>query len=63
MAALYARNFTPDEIRDLVVFYRSPTGQKLIDRMPIVAKESMEIGHLQTRIAEELRKRAQQPQP
>jgi len=72
MAALYARNFTPDEIRDLVVFYRSPTGQKLIDRMPIVAKESMEIGQawgrkiaaeLQTRIAEELRKRAQQPQP
>jgi uncharacterized protein len=70
MASIYARNFTPDEIRDLVVFYRSPTGQKFIDKMPIVAKESVEIGQawgrkiageLQTRIAEELRKRGQQP--
>ncbi len=70
MASLYARNFTPDEMRDLVVFYRSPTGQKFIDKMPVVAKEAMEIGQawgrkmageLQTKIAEELRKRGQQP--
>ena len=70
IAAIYARNFTPDEIRDLVVFYRSPTGQKFIDKMPMVAKESLEMGQawerklageLQARIAEELRKRGQQP--
>jgi hypothetical protein len=70
IAAIYARNFTPDEIRDLVVFYRSPTGQKLIDKLPIVAKQSMETGQawgrklageLQSRIAEELRKRGHQP--
>jgi uncharacterized protein len=70
IAAVYARNFTPDEIRDLAVFYRSPTGQKLIDKMPTVAKQSIEIGQawgrklageLQTKIAEELRKRGQQP--
>jgi hypothetical protein len=67
---IYARNFTPDEIRDLAVFYRSPMGQKFIDKMPIVAKQSMEVGQawgrrlageLQSRIADELRKRGHQP--
>jgi hypothetical protein len=70
MATIYARNFTPDEIRDLTVFYRSPTGQRLIDKMPIVAKDSLEVGQvwgrkiaveLRSRIAEELRKRGPQP--
>ncbi len=66
MAALYARNFSADEMRQMTVFYRSPVGQKFLERMPTVAQQSMSLGQafgqrvaaeLQTRMIEELRKR------
>ncbi len=66
IAAVYARNFTPDEIRDLVAFYRTPAGQKFIEKQPIVARESLAVGQawgqkiageLQSRMVEELAKR------
>lgn len=44
LAGIYARNFTVDEIHDLTAFYRSPTGQKLIARQPIIARESLAAG-------------------
>jgi uncharacterized protein len=66
MATLYARNFTADEIRQMTAFYRSPVGQKFLEKMPVVAQQSMALGQafgqrvaseLQTRMTEELRKR------
>jgi hypothetical protein len=66
VAALYARNFTTEEIRQVTAFYRSPTGQKFLDKTPVVAQESMAMGQkfgqrivqeLQGRMREELRKR------
>jgi hypothetical protein len=66
MAAVYVRNFTLAEIRDVTAFYRTPTGQKLLEKMPIVMQESMQAGQrfaqaiaadLQKGIVDELRKR------
>jgi uncharacterized protein len=66
MAALYARNFTADEMREITAFYRSPVGQRFLTKMPAVMQESMTMGQafgqriaaeMQDRIKEELRKR------
>ena len=39
---IYDKHFTEEELRDLVVFYKSPTGQKAIRVMPDLLKESMQ---------------------
>jgi hypothetical protein len=66
MASVYARNFTPDEMHQLTTFYRSPVGQRFLEKMPTVMQESMSLGpafgqqvarELQDRMIEELRKR------
>jgi hypothetical protein len=66
LADIYARNFSVDEIQDLIAFYRTPTGQKLLDRQSVVARESMVVGQqfgqmlvqeLEEQINDELRKR------
>jgi hypothetical protein len=66
MASVYARNFSADEMRQLATFYRSPAGQKFLDKMPTVMQESMSLGQafgqqiageLQSQMIEELRKK------
>ena len=70
MASVYAHNFTPDEMRQMVVFYRGPVGQKFLEKMPIVMQESMSLGQafgqkvageLQSRMIEELQKKGLKP--
>ena len=43
-AAIYARNFSVDELRELTAFYRSPLGQKVQQKLPTVMQESMAMG-------------------
>jgi hypothetical protein len=50
MTDLYVNNFSEDEINDLLTFYRSPTGKKFIDKMPVIMKRSMEIGQKQSQV-------------
>jgi hypothetical protein len=38
---LYDKYLTESELRDLVVFYKSPTGKKVIEVMPNLVAESM----------------------
>jgi uncharacterized protein len=66
LAGIYARNFSVDEIHNLIAFYRTPTGQKLIARQPVIARQSMAAGQqfgkqlvedLRQQIDDELRKR------
>ena len=66
VAALYARTFSTEELREVVAFYRGPTGQKFVQRMPLIMQESMLIGQrfgqsvateIRDRMIEELRKR------
>ena len=44
IAAIYATDFTADELHDIIAFYRTPTGQKLISRQPEIAQQSMMMG-------------------
>jgi hypothetical protein len=40
---LYDKYFTLQEIKDMTAFYRTPTGQKAIDSMPMLLDESTKI--------------------
>ena len=40
---LYARHFTVTEIKAMTVFYKSPAGSKMLQTMPRVTQESMQI--------------------
>jgi len=44
MAAVYGRNFTADEMRQMTIFYRSQVGQQVLNKMPTVMQESMSVG-------------------
>lgn len=66
LADIYASNFSVDEIHDLIAFYQTPTGQKLLQRQPVIARQSMAAGQLwgqqlvselRQQINDELRKR------
>jgi len=66
VAAVYARNFTAEELREVVAFYRGPTGQKFVQKLPLITQESMLIGQrfgqsvgaeIRSRMVDELRKR------
>ena len=68
LSGIYAQNFSVDELHDLTAFYRSPTGQKLIARQPVIARASMQAGQqfgqslvadLKEQITDELKKRDQ----
>ena len=43
-ADLYSKNFTNDEIKELIQFYESPVGRKTIQVLPTVTQESMTRG-------------------
>jgi len=57
--AIYAKHFTAQELRDMVAFYKSPTGVKALHEMPkVMADVGTEMaprmqafqGHLNTRV-------------
>ena len=41
VAKLYATNFTEKELKDLLAFYKSPLGAKLIKDQPVIAEGSV----------------------
>jgi hypothetical protein len=41
---IYLQNFTESEIADMLIFYKSPTGQSVLRTMPVVMQESMKLG-------------------
>ena len=43
MAALYANNYTANELRELKSFYLTPVGQKTLKIMPKLAAESTQL--------------------
>ena len=66
IAVVYATNFTVAEMKDIIAFYRGPTGQKLLAKGPMIVQQSMAAGQklgaqigreLQSRIIEELKKK------
>jgi hypothetical protein len=66
VAIIYSSNFTADDLRALIAFYKTPTGQKFVQKTPVVMQESMAAGQrfgksvagdLQKRMTDELRKK------
>ncbi|MEO7325615.1 MAG: DUF2059 domain-containing protein [Dokdonella sp.] len=43
VASAYAEVFGEDELREIIAFYQSPLGKKLLDRMPELAQKSVQI--------------------
>lgn len=41
---IYDKHFTQAEIRELIAFYQTPLGVKLVEKMPAIAQESMAAG-------------------
>jgi hypothetical protein len=63
---VYASNFSADDLRALIVFYKTPVGQKFLQKTPLVARQTMAVGQqfgrsiaseIRTRMIEELRKK------
>jgi hypothetical protein len=44
LLVIYKQNFTDQEISDMLAFYKSPTGQSVLQKMPVVMQESMQVG-------------------
>lgn len=44
LVPIYSKHFTEHEIVDLLNFYSTSTGKKMIEKMPTVLQESMEVG-------------------
>jgi len=42
--AMYDANFSADEIKQLVVFYQSPVGRKIVVQLPQLAQQMMAMG-------------------
>lgn len=66
VAQLYAQNFTEQELKDILAFYKSPAGQKLLQRQPKVIESSMKFAQtwanklsdeVITKMREEMRKK------
>ncbi|MCC8941373.1 DUF2059 domain-containing protein [Bradyrhizobium sp. Arg68] len=66
VAIVYANNFTPDDLRGLIAFYKTPVGQKFLAKSPALTQQSLLAGQkfgqsvsveLRQRMIEELRKK------
>lgn len=66
MAQIYASHFSAAELRDLVAFYRTPTGQKFVRSQAPLAQQAMSagqqfaqklLGDMEAQIKQELRKK------
>ncbi|HTL30050.1 MAG TPA: DUF2059 domain-containing protein [Tepidisphaeraceae bacterium] len=44
MANLYCDEFSADELKQLTAFYKTPIGQKLADKQPVLMAKSGELG-------------------
>jgi hypothetical protein len=58
IAAIYASNFTADELRQIEAFYRQPVGQKMLDKLPVISQQALAVGQdIGRKAAEDLRQR------
>lgn len=53
IAAVYAGNFTAEELRELDAFFRRPAGQKFLEKWPAITQQSVQIAEDGSRKAAE----------
>lgn len=41
---VYVKHYTDDELIDLIEFYKSPIGKKVIEKLPLISQDSMKAG-------------------
>jgi len=41
IAAIYAQSLTPEEVKGIIAFYKSPAGQAFLDKQPVIIKNTM----------------------
>jgi len=52
---IYAQHFTIEELDAIIAFYKTPAGQSVLEKMPLVLQDSMLIGqHWGTEIAQQI---------
>lgn len=70
VAAVYGQTFTVDELRQITAFYRTPVGQKFLEKMPAVFQQTTAVGQafglklqneVREKVADELRKKGLDP--
>ncbi|SHO57727.1 DUF2059 domain-containing protein [Vibrio quintilis] len=44
ITGLYSDNFSQNEMKDIIRFYKTPTGQKFLKAMPELAKKAAQLG-------------------
>ncbi len=44
IAVVYAKNFSADDLRTMTEFYKTPTGQRVLQKLPSVSQESSIVG-------------------
>ena len=66
LAIIYSSNFSAEELRAVIAFYKTPVGQKFLQKQPLLVQQSMTAGQkfgrsvaadMQKRMIEELRKK------
>jgi uncharacterized protein len=62
---IFDKNFTDGEIKQLIAFYKTPLGQKVVTQMPVVMQQSAQLGQawgqqVGARVAERIRAAAKQ---
>lgn len=58
VAALYAQNFTVDELRQIEAFYAQPAGRKLLEKSDALAQAGAQIGQdVSQKAADQLKQR------
>jgi hypothetical protein len=58
IATVYANNFTVAELRDIEAFYQQPTGQKMLEKAPLISQQALAVGQeIGRKAAEDLRQR------
>jgi hypothetical protein len=72
MALIYAASFSADELRQITAFYRTPVGEKFVQKLPAITQQSMAAGQqfgqrlavdLRDRMLEQLRQRGHKTDP
>ena len=43
MVNVYDKHFSEQEVADMLAFYKTDTGQKILEKMPVVMQESMQM--------------------
>jgi len=66
VAIIYSSNFSAEELRAVIAFYKTPVGQKFLQKQPFMMQQTMMVGQkfgqsvaadMQKRMIEELRKK------